>query len=81
MSVKLNMVLLSDKNKENKMPYLDLKLENDGSVTLNTNYIIYIAKNKKGNAYVATAHDTFYSVEDYQTVIKRLKALNKTQTK
>lgn len=81
MSVKLNMVLLSDKNKENKMPYLDLKLDNDGSVTLNTNYIIYIAKNQKGNAYVATAHDIFYSTEDYQTVVSRLKALNNIKTR
>lgn len=81
MSVKLNMVLLSDKNKENKMPYLDLKLENNGSVILNTKYIVYINKTQKGNAYVGTIRDTFYSVEDYQTVVQRLQELNKPKTR
>jgi hypothetical protein len=75
------MVLLSDKNKENKMPYLDLKLENNGSAILNTQYIVYIAQTQKGNAYVGTTRDTFYSVEDYQTVVQRLQELNKTKTR
>lgn len=63
------------------MSYLDLKLENDGSVTLNTKYIVYIAKTQKGNAYVGTTRDTFYSIEDYQTVVKRFKELDKIKTR